>query len=224
MKQITKQFGKLVLGLFFISLATFLNSCLGLGFQSWNVLNDGISKVFSITFGQANFIVGILILIIDLISGEQLGLGTFLNIALVGIMVDILLLINDRYYIIPNYNSMFYKLVLCSIAALISVIGIYLYMSVGMGAGPRDCLMVAVAKQTRFSVGTCRLMLDAGVLVIGWIMGGVVGIGTLIMTITKGPGLQLLCKVVECDIEAIRNESIAETLENIRSVLKKRNM
>ena len=215
-----KRFIRLFFGLFLIGLSTFFNGVSGMGYTPWGVLNDGISKTTGITYGQANIIIGIAVLLVDILSGEVFGLGTILNIVCIGVFVDIMNWLNNAVRFLPVLDNVYYNLALCVLAAALNIVGIYFYISIKMGCGPRDCLSIVITKKTPMSLGTSRLLLDLGALVVGYMLKGTVGIGTLIITLTKGPGLQLACKIGDLDVRAYSNESVTETIKKLVSMAK----
>ena len=101
-----------------------------MGYTPWGVLNDGISKTTGITYGQANIIIGIAVLLVDILSGEVFGLGTILNIVCIGVFVDIMNWLNNAVRFLPVLDNVYYNLALCVLAAALNIVGIYFYISI----------------------------------------------------------------------------------------------
>lgn len=206
---------RMVLGFALIALGTVIakqSYCLA----PWNVFNDGLSHSLNITLGQANILVGTSILIIDLFLREKFGLGMVLNIWLVGVFTDIYMALNAAVTVLPKVEFLPLQL-LCGVLALCcNAFGIYFYMSARMGAGPRDTIIVFLTKHLPFPVGACKLALEAVVCLIGWLIGGEVGIGTLLFVFGGGPLLQLVFRLFRFDVKAAKNESLWDTWKILR--------
>ena len=91
-------------------------------------------------------------------------------------------------------------------------VGIWLYISAAMGAGPRDSLMVILARRTGKPVGACRACVEALALLAGWALGGQVGMGTILFTLMGGPIMQLVFRLVKFDVKAVRHQTFRETI------------
>lgn len=179
----------------------------------WNVFNDGISHTLSITIGQANMLVGAVILLLDLLLRQSFGLGMVLNIWLVGTFTDLFLQINSVLGIMPKIELLPLRLLFCLVSLLLNGLGMYLYMSAKMGAGPRDTLVVFLTKRLPFSVGMCKLSLEAAVCLIGWLLGGEIGIGSLLSVFLGGPIFQMYLRLFHFDVKAVKNESVVDTVQ-----------
>lgn len=177
----------------------------------WNVFNDGISYTFSVTMGTANIIVGTSILLLDLLLRETFGVGMILNIWLIGVFTDVFMSLNARFAVLPRIEFVPLQIVFCLLALVVNAFGIYFYMSARMGAGPRDTLVVFLTKHLPFPVGICKLGLEAVVCLVGWLLGGEVGIGTILFVLCGGPLLQMVFRLFRFDVKAVKNESVLDT-------------
>jgi len=211
LKDLAKRLYRLIPGFLIFAFGIFLNGVSGLGYAPWDVLNDGLSRTFSITFGQASIVVGIAVVLLDLLLRERLGFGTFLNILLIGAFIDMFNWLNDTFRLLERSPGLEKGLVLCVLSVVVNALASYLYMSAQLGAGPRDSLMVALTRRKKLPVGACRIVIEATVLAIGWLMGGVVGIGTLILVLGNGAAIQLVFRLFRFDVSKLRNESLSET-------------
>ncbi|MFA9557163.1 YitT family protein [Evansella sp. AB-rgal1] len=152
-----------------------------LGSAPWDVLHIGLTEKVGLTVGTWTIIMGfILLLIATLISKELPKLGAFLNMIFVGIFVDFFLFILQT----PDY--LLVKGIMLVIGILIMGLGIGIYISPKCGVGPRDSLMLAVSQKLGTTVARVRIFMEVTVLVVGWILGGPVFIGTILFSVTIG--------------------------------------
>lgn len=181
-----------------------LNSNLGL--SPWDVFHQGLTNVTSITIGQASIAVGVVIVIITSILGIKAGLGTIANMIVIGCFIDILIYSK----VIPVCNNLFTGILMMIGSLFMSAIGSYLYIGCEMGCGPRDGLMIALVKLTGKPVSIIRFCIEAGALIIGWMLGGFVGIGTLITALGIGYCVQIIYKLSNLDIKLLKHRNIKE--------------
>ncbi|MCI5615409.1 MAG: hypothetical protein MR431_03900 [Clostridia bacterium] len=238
MNTTVKKFIRLILGLAVMSFGSAMALVADLGMEPWDVLNDGMAKFLQghigitlsngadlITFGRANITIGLIILLIDVLCGEKVGFGTFINILLCGNIVD--LCTGDLipgFALLPDYRglamsvSFLPRLVLCVLSLVPAALGMYIYMSARLGSGPRDGLMCVLTRKLKsWPVGAIRVMLEGCALLVGWALGGVVGVGTIILVCLSGPVMQLIFKIFKFDVRELRHETIPETVANIRA-------
>ena len=207
---------RLMAGLFLISLATVMTCQAGLGIAPWDVLHQGISKILPISMGQASIVLGLLILAADVLARERIGVGTVLNLVFVGLFMDAINLVNSHVPLIPEAETLLGGFILLLLSFPFMSFGMYLYMAPRLGAGPRDSMMVALKRRLPVSVGLCRLGMEAVALLIGWMLGGTVGIGTVLLVLCNGPAMQLCFKILHFNVTEKPNESLGETLELLR--------
>jgi len=214
MKNLAARLVRLVSGLAIISFGIAMAYVSNLGLAPWNVLNDGFSKTFPVTFGMASILIGFVILFVDILFKERIGFGTFINILLVGSIFDLIIAseILPSYLGSVGFDNLVPRLILCLLSFIPASFGLYLYMSAALGAGPRDTLMCAVTKKLPLSVGLARMILEGSALLAGWLMGGTVGIGTIILVLGNGPIMQLVFHLFKFDVKTLQNETIPETL------------
>ena len=133
------------------------------GLEPWSVLQEGMSNTMGITYGTASILVGAVIIAVSLLCGEPIGLGTVLNIVLCAVFIDGI----QAMGWIPQMDTLWGGLLMLAAGLEILVIGTWLYMRTALGAGPRDSLMVALARKTGRSVGICRATVEIAVQVNG---------------------------------------------------------
>lgn len=211
MIQYGKRLLKLVAGLAVSALGIVMTVQANIGTEPWSVLHQGISNVTGITFGTASVVVGVGIILIASFLGEQIGLGTILNILLTGILLDGILatgLIHQQHSFWPGLAMLVAGLELIAL-------GTWLYMSSGLGSGPRDALTVGLAKHVHHSVGVCRSSMEILAIVVGGLTGGQVGIGTVVSAVGIGFLFEVNFKLLHFVPTALHQESLKETAQTL---------
>jgi len=182
-----------------------------IGYAPWDVFHAGLSKTTGLSLGSMSIIVGIIIGIIVTLLGEKLGLGTILNMILIGVFIDIF------FQLIPIAKNLIIAAIMLIMGLFILSLGSYFYIKTGFGVGPRDNLMVVLARKTKLPVGLCRGLIELVVTISGWFLGGMVGLGTVISVIAIGFCIQITFKVLKFDVTAVKHETLAETYAAIKS-------
>lgn len=197
---------RLIIGFILCASSTvfMLNSNLGL--SPWDVFHQGISIVTGMTIGQANIVSGIIVIIICIGLKQRIGIGTLLNIVMIGKFVDII----DESNIIPMANTLFSGIIMMMIGMFVMGYGCYLYIGCELGCGPRDGVMVGLSNKLNKSIKLIRGSIEILVLIIGFVLGGKVGIGTLISAISIGYCIQIVFKLKNFDAVNVRHKSIME--------------
>lgn len=218
MKKVFLNYFKLILGLFIcaVGIVTILNSNLGL--SPWDVLNQGANIQLGITLGQANILVGIIFVIVTLAFKQPIGTGTVLNFSLVGLFIDLLMYLN----FIPHGNNLISKFSILVVGIIIFSFGCFLYIDAGLGCGPRDGVMVILTKKTKYSLARIRTVLEVLALSIGYLLGGTVGIGTVISSLSVGPLMQIFFKLSGKNIKNIEHKSIIEEFTALTNFILKK--
>ncbi len=182
------------LSIFGVAIVSLLESRLGLA--PWDVLHLGIAKHSPLTFGQAGIAVGLLVLAVAWALGQSPGFGTVANAVLIGLFVDLYSGIGWVQRL-PEAGLIARFCLLLAGVALIGVASA-LYIGAGLGAGPRDSLMLMLSRRSGKRIGLVRAVLEVVALSLGVLLGGVAGIGTLAVAALIGPsvevGFWLLCR------------------------------
>ena len=174
--------------LFGISIAMMIRA--NLGVSAWSVLDVALSQITHRTPGTMTVLVGFVVLAVSMILREQVGWGTLANILSIGPWEDLFL------YLIPSIkNNLALQVTMLLSAILIQGIASAIYIGVEAGAGPRDSLMLAIKRTTGLAVGWARAIIELSVVVVGWLLGGPAGIGTLAFAVLIGPIVQASFKV-----------------------------
>ncbi len=181
---------KLLTGLILFGIGIALMKQSQLGLSPWEVLHDGISKVSGIEIGMVSILIGIVVLLLWIPMREKPGIGTILNILIVGNVTDLTLTF------LPISNQLPMQLIWLVVGLLMIGLASALYLSSRLGAGPRDGLMMALYRQTSFSIRLIRSVMEVGVLLIGWLLHGTIGIGTLAFAFGIGPIIQFMFRLI----------------------------
>lgn len=182
------------LALYGVSMAMMLRATLGL--NPWDVFHAGVTSRVPVTFGQVTIIVGALVLLLWIPLRQWPGLGTIANVVVIGLAVDAALAVIDSPSGLPA------QLALLLAGLVLNGLAGGLYIGSQLGPGPRDGLMTGLALRTGLSIRLVRTGLELTVLGAGWLLGGPVGIGTVLYAMTIGPLVQFFLPRVTVSLEA----------------------
>lgn len=213
MNKIIKVTARLLLGFMVYGLAIVVMIHANIGLSPWDVLHQGISLKTGLTMGQISIGVGIIIIIIDAIMGEGIGFATLGNVILIGTFLDLFETLN----IVPYADNLFVGIVMMIIGIILAAIATVLYLKPALGSGPRDGLMLAINKRSSKPVGTIRTIIELTVLATGWLLGGSVGIGTIISGVGLGYAIQISFKISHIDSKLLTHKSIIESIRSLRN-------
>lgn len=180
---------------FGLSLAMLLQS--GLGGAPWDVLHSALAQQIGGTVGLMSISVSFVLLLAWIPLREQPGIGTFANAVLVGLSLDLGLLI------VPAVDQLLPRLVLMLAAVAVNGISAALYIGAQLGPGARDGLMTGLSRVLRRRVGPIRVLLEVTVLLVGWMLGGPVGVGTVVYALGLGPVIQLFLPRVTIEVRSL---------------------
>ena len=172
-----------VLGCFLLAYGMVVSIQVELGVAPWTVLDLGITNHIPLSLGRASQVTSLVVLGVSFLLGVHPNWGTIANIFLVGTFLDSILALN----LAPSFEGFLPRLISLLGGLLVMGLGIATYVSAGFGAGPRDSLMLGVTQKTGFRVGPVRSVIESSVVVIGYLLGGPVGIGTILSAIITGP-------------------------------------
>lgn len=179
-RELRRRLPPLLTGIVSIGLAIAVSVRAELGLAPWDVLHQGIAEVTGLEIGTVVILVGVLVLLAWIPLRQRLGLGTVVNVLLIGLVANLGLAL------IPEQHRLAIRIPLLLAALLIFGIGGGLYIGAGLGPGPRDGLMTAISARG-YRLWIVRTVLECSVLVAGFVLGGNVGIGTLLIALTIGP-------------------------------------
>jgi uncharacterized membrane protein YczE len=211
-----KKFIRLIFGLYIYALGLVLCIYANIGLAPWDAFAIGISKVTGISYGNVSILIGITIVIaLFFLLKENIGFGTILNAILIGFFSD--LIIDSK--IIPYMQNFFTGVLMLVTGQILACIASYLYIGVGLGAGPRDSLMIGLGKKfSNIPIGIVRGSIEATVLFIGWILGAKVGLGTVIYVFSIGFLLQTTFKLLKFDVKSVVHESVFDTINIFKKI------
>ena len=181
------------------------------GLEPWRVLQQGLEQTAGITYGTASMIVGAAAIGTAILCGESFGIGTVVDIVLCAVSIDGLLWLDW----IPEMQDLPSGICMLLGGMELLALGTWMYMKSALGAGPRDALMVALAHKTGRSVGLCRISAEIIAIVIGFQLGGQVGIGTVISALGLGSLLNLNFSLVRFRAAEVHQENVVETLRKL---------
>ncbi len=185
---------KLNVGLVLFAVGLWLGLVAELGVGPWDVLTGGLSRQTGVRFGLMAIIVSVVVLLIGIAARVRPGIGTLLNVFVIGAVLDLLLTSPLLADLGDQPLPLRLTATLLGIATVAA--GSALYLGAHLGPGPRDGLMVAIHLRTGWRVGTARAVLECVVLVLGVLLGGQVGVGTLLFALGIGPAVQVAFRVL----------------------------
>lgn len=211
MRQFYIRLVRLIWGLFLYALGIVVTMNAHIGYAPWEVFHVGLAKTTGISIGVASIVVGLIIGIVVVLLGEKLGFGTLLNMVLIGVFLDIII----AFHIIPVTSNFAIGIIMLIIGLFIIALASYYYIGAAFGAGPRDSLMVALTRKTGLPIGVCRGTIELLAVIVGWVLGGMVGIGTVIATFTIGFCVQTTFKLLKFDVTKVEHETLDCTYKTL---------
>lgn len=200
------------ISLFINGFGVYLTIHASIGAGPWDVFNLGLSNTFGILYGTASITVSLIILFIDIALREPIGLAMFIDAVTVGKSVDFFNSLN----IIPTPKTLIGSIVMMFIGLFIMGYTQYFYMRSALGCGPRDTLLVGLSRHIRqIPIGIISIILLSLATLIGYLLGGPVGIGTLICALCAGPIMQFAFHTVHFDATRIKHQNIYHSAKTI---------
>jgi uncharacterized membrane protein YczE len=194
--RLARRLPQLVVGLvlYGVSLALMVRG--GVGLAPWDVLHSGLVRYLPITLGQAVVVMSFVVLLAWIPLRETPGLGTLANAVVVGLSADgTLALLDAPEATVLGIGLMVGGVLLCGLATA-------LYIGAQLGRGPRDGLMTGLARRTGWSLRTVRTAIEVTVVIVGLLLGGAIGVGTLLYALAIGPLTQLALPAFTIDLPA----------------------
>lgn len=160
-----------------------------LGLDPWDVFHQGLAGRTGMTIGAASAVVGVAVLLVWIPLRNRPGIGTIANVVVIAVTVD------AGMGFLPSPSELPVRVAMMLGAVLLNAVSTVLYIGAGLGPGPRDGLMTGLVARTGLSVRLVRTSIEASVLTVGWLLGGSVGVGTLVYAFGIGPLVQLVLRV-----------------------------
>jgi uncharacterized membrane protein YczE len=161
----------------------------GLGLDPWDVFHQGLAGRTGLSFGLITAIVGVGVLLAWIPLRNRPGIGTVANVIVIAVVVDASLAV------LPAPSALPIRIALMIAAVVLNAISTVLYIGAGLGPGPRDGLMTGLVARSGLSVRLVRTSIEATVLSVGWLLGGTVGVGTVVYALGIGPLVQLFVRL-----------------------------
>jgi uncharacterized membrane protein YczE len=169
----------------------------GLGLDPWDVFHQGLARHTGMTIGVASAVVGVVVLLAWIPLRNRPGIGTIANVIVIAITVDVGMLLMEQPTSMPLRIAMMVG------AVVLNAFSTVLYVGAGLGPGPRDGLMTGLVVRTGLSVRLVRTSIEATVLTLGWLLGGTVGIGTVLYAFGIGPLVQFFVRITPKRVLAV---------------------
>lgn len=193
--RLTRRWVQLVAGLVMAGLSIGLMVEAHLGLDPWNVMHEGLTHLLPLTFGMVTIVSGLVVLLLWVPLHQPLGMGTVVNIVLVGLLVDVGL------WVLPTPDSLLVRGLFLVVGVVMCAASGAIYLGSHLGPGPRDGLMTGLVNRTGRSVRLVRTSLELTVLLVGFLLGGTVGVGTVVFAVAIGPLVQFFLPRVAVPIE-----------------------
>jgi len=189
-----RRIGQLLIGLFAFGWSMAMMVRADLGLNPWDVFHQGLTRFVPLSFGTVTIVVGALLLCLWIPLRQWPGLGTVLNVVLVGLSADLGLVVIDEYAsLLPRVGLLLGGVVLNGLATA-------MYIGSHLGPGPRDGLTTGLVRASGRSLRLVRTVVEATVLAVGWLLGGTIGVGTVLYALAIGPLWQFFLPRVEAPL------------------------
>lgn len=192
---------RVLFGLVIYSFGVYLTIYANIGLAPWDCLGMGIAKHTPLNYGSSMVLIGVCAIVIQLILRERIGFATLFDALISGKLTQLFIDISPY----PENHSLWLGIIFMLFGFLFIALGMYVYMSAECGCGPKDGLLIAIGKRMpKISIGVVEMLLWATVTFAGWLLGGSVGIGTVISTFGAGA-------VIHFEPRKLRHRRIKET-------------
>ena len=185
-RRLGRQLVQLYAGLVLYGLSMALLVRAGLGVMPWDVLHQGIARTLGGSLGLVSAVVGALVLLLWIPLRQRPGVGTVSNVVVIGLSVDAALAV------VPSVHTMAVRVLLVPAGIALNAVATAAYIGVRLGPGPRDGLMTGLVARTGGSVRLVRTSIEVTVVAVGWLLGGTLGVATVLYAIAIGPLVQPL--------------------------------
>jgi uncharacterized membrane protein YczE len=203
-KKVPRRLLQLYIGLLLYGLSGALQVRSGLGLDPWDVFHQGVSRHIGVAIGTVVIIVGAAVLLAWIPLRQRPGIGTLSNVVLIGVSMNASLMWLPHVHLVGwRVTDMLTGVLLCGVAT-------GMYIGANLGPGPRDGLMTGLARRTGSSIRLTRTCLEITVLAAGWLLGGTVGIGTVIFALAIGPLAQVFLPLFHVPAARIAEDSLDE--------------
>mgnify|MGYP007088345888 FL=1 len=179
-----RRFIQLQIGLLLYGASLALMVRADLGLNPWSVLHQGLSERTGISLGMVVNLVGLLVLLVWIPLRQKPGVGTICNVLLIGTAADVAL------WALPPIEGLALRIAFLTAAIVLNGAATAAYIGAGLGPGPRDGLTTGLVRISGWRIGWARTAIEVAVLAMGWLLGGVAGVGTVLYALANGPLVQ----------------------------------
>jgi uncharacterized membrane protein YczE len=203
---------RIIAGLFIFAFGVHLTIFANIGLAPWDCLGMGLSYHTPLNYGLSMTLIAVTVLGIDLLLKEKIGYGTIIDALLTGNFVQLFNSINP----LPLNNNRWLGIGIMLVGFVFMALGMAVYMKSEQCCGPRDALLVGLGKRMqKIPIGIVEVFLWAVVLLVGWLLEGPVGIGTLISTFGAGIVMQIVYTIIHFDPRNLRHKDVIETTKTL---------
>ncbi|MBX9706365.1 MAG: hypothetical protein K2X61_00345 [Caulobacteraceae bacterium] len=186
-----RRFLQLQIGLLLYGASLALMVEANLGLNPWSVFHQGLSEITGLSLGLVVNLVGALVMLVWIPLRQKPGIGTICNVLLIGTSADVFL------WLLPPVEDLMPRILLLVGAIALNGAATGAYIGAGLGPGPRDGLTTGMVRLTDWPIRRVRTGIELGVLALGWMLGGTIGVGTVLYALSNGPLLQLFMPMFE---------------------------
>lgn len=206
---------KLIMGLFLYAVGVVISINAGFGYSPWDAFHKSMSAILNIQIGTVSMIIGFIIILIGLTMGDRPGIGSISNMFFLGMFTNIVINLD----FLPHFTNYYVRLLTLPVAILVIAYGSYLYLSAAMGIGPKDWLMIKIHEKTGKSIRFVRNSIETTVLILAVLLNGPIGIGTLIMSLGIGYGVQFVFKIHNFDTNKVKHRGWSDEVASLKLLL-----
>ena len=213
-KKVFVEWGKIVLGLLVFAFGVHLTIYANIGLAPWDCLGMGVAKHTPFNYGISMTLIAVMVLMIDILLKERIGFGTIIDALLTGNFVQMFNYINP----FPENKNTWLGIGIMLVGFVFMALGMWIYMSAQQCCGPRDSLLVGIGKRMpKIPIGIVEVILWAVVLLIGYLLGGPVGIGTLISTFGAGLVMQLVYNIIKFEPRKLKHRDVFSVMKELKN-------
>ena len=212
-RRVFSEWLKIVGGLVVFSFGVHLTIYANIGLAPWDCLGMGIAGHTPLNYGISMTIMAVIVLLIDILLKEKIGFGTIIDALLTGNFVQAFNYLNK----LPENNSTLLGICIMLTGFVFMALGMWIYMSAEQCCGPRDALLVGLGKRMpKVPIGIVEILLWSVVLFFGFILGGPIGIGTLISTFGAGLVMQFVYNIIRFEPRKLKHKDVLTVARSLR--------
>lgn len=212
-RRVLSEWLKIVGGLVVFSFGVHLTIYANIGLAPWDCLGMGIAGHTPLNYGISMTIMAVIVLLIDILLKEKIGFGTIIDALFTGNFVQTFNYLNK----LPENRNLWLGIIIMLAGFVFMALGMWIYMSAEQCCGPRDSLLVGLGKRMpKVPIGIVEVILWAVVLLFGYILGGPIGIGTLISTFGAGLVMQFVYNIIRFEPRKLKHRDVLTVARSLR--------